>query len=128
MIINVVSSDSQELNSSNGGVVNAPEEFAKQSSTENLTNFLNQSVVESYPTPIRILRPFVVWWSAVAQSIPRLIRQRILKSDLRPSQQNSNSSTLFHHVQHDVNDVNDVAAGLDLVLPESPPFEQTPLE
>lgn len=90
---------------------------------------MNPNATASPFNTIRITHPFVVWWSAVSQSILRLIRQRSLKSDiLHPPNlgQDLTTTEIYHHPHAE--DVNDLAAGLDAVQLDTPTLDQTPLE
>lgn len=85
---------------------------------------------ERLPKQIR-LHPFVLWWSTIVQSVPQLIRQRNQKrKTLLPFDLHFNSSTTeTPSFKVEAHDVNDIAAGLDILIPDSPTvFDQIPLD
>ncbi len=90
--------------------------------------------IEPDPSPVRIPRPFVLWWSTVAQSILELLRQRSLLRETSHTISphhivNNVTKEADYQIEDDKNDVNDVAAGLDTIFADSPPvFDQTPTE
>lgn len=90
--------------------------------------------IEPNLSPVRIPRPFVLWWSTVAQSVLELLRQRSLIREtartISPHHTVKNvTQEADYQFEVDINDVNDVAAGLDTIFADSPPvFDQTPTE
>lgn len=84
-----------------------------------------------FQKPVRLPLPFVLWWSSVAQSVPKLIRQRYLKDNTNSSQiQNlDHKTTQPPDFPIETNDINEIAAGLDNLVIDSPPsFDQMPSE
>lgn len=99
--------------------------------TPPLTTTHPQQFYERVPKPLRLPHPFVLWWSTIAQSVPQLIRERNQKSQtsqpLDPHLQFTTTEMTSFHVE--AHDVNDIAAGLDTLIPDSPTvFDQTPLD
>ena len=89
------------------------------------------STDEPTPSPLRIPRPFVLWWSTVTGSILQLLRQRSpIREAVRPTIPYPILNVTQIPNKHDedgTNDVNNTAAELDTIIADSPTtFEEMP--
>ena len=80
-------------------------------------------ITEAIQRPLRVPRPFVLWWSTLTQSILQLLRQRTLTTTFVTTAPFPNFP-----LEDPNHNVNDVAAGLDMITVDAPPVFDLPLE
>ena len=87
-------------------------------------------IIETNQRPVRIPRPFVLWWSTLTQSVLQLLRQRTPTTTSNPNKTFIATSPFpIFPAEDPSHNVNDIASGLDTITVDAPPvFDSFPLE